>query len=386
MSLEKHTTPASGAGFQYQFDRALLALVKGNNGDSVGIETLDDVSVKMSNGELLLEQNKISLQEDTEIFSNRSKNLWNSLSTWISAIRNQEIDVNRTTFLLVTNKKCNSSIVLEISKAKTDEEAEKCISILKSAAVAPTDLLKPLMDNVLSADIYDALRQLIIKIKLIELSDPTNILEEIKKNIQIPTSAMEHIERIVFNLSGWLQNAVMQAWFNNSSAWISHEALTNQIFALIESLKRNTSRERLKHLIALNPVDISSQSGATFVKQLYLISDENDLVEDAIENYLCCKSEKTRLSLEGEITNDDWIDFDAQLLTRWKNSKRRIIASEKNKSEQEQGMLIFTDISDFKADLAGVPTTQLYLSQGTLHRMADEMSVGWHPRYKELLK
>ena len=386
MSLEKHTTPASNAGFQYQFERALLALVKGHNGDFVGIETLDDISIKMSSGDFLLEQNKISLQEDTEIFGNRSKNLWNTLSIWISAIKSQEIDLNRTIFFLVTNKKCNSSVVLEISQAKTDEEAEKCISALKNTAISPTDSLKPLMDNVLSADTHDALRQLIIKIELIELSDPASILDEIKQSLQIPTFASEHIDAIVFNLAGWLQNTVMQLWFNNSSAWISHEAVTNQIFSIVASLKRNTSRERLKHLIALNPADIASQKGATFVKQLYLISDENDLVEEAIENYLCCKSEKARLSLEGEITNNDWIDFDNQILTRWKNGKRRIIASESNKSEKEQGLLIFTDISDFKADLAGAPTNQLYLSQGTLHRMADEKSVGWHPHYKELLK
>ena len=188
------------------------------------------------------------------------------------------------------------------------------------------------MDNVLSADTHDALRQLIIKIELIELSDPASILDEIKQSLQIPTFASEHIDAIVFNLAGWLQNTVMQLWFNNSSAWISHEAVTNQIFSIVASLKRNTSRERLKHLIALNPTDITSQKGATFVKQLYLISDENDLVEEAIENYLCCKSEKARLSLEGEITNNDWIDFDNQILTRWKNGKRRIIASESNKN------------------------------------------------------
>jgi len=37
-------------------------------------------------------------------------------------------------------------------------------------------------------------------------------------------------------------------------------------------------------------------------------------------------------------------------------------------------------------NLAGAQTEQQYLTTGELHSLANCMKIGWHPRYKELLK
>ena len=40
---------------------------------------------------------------------------------------------------------------------------------------------------------------------------------------------------------------------------------------------------------------------------------------------------------------------------------------------------------DYNAILAGEPITQSYLVKGSYHRLSDEIKIGWHPRYQELL-
>ena len=48
--LARHSAPSSAAGFDFQFQRALLELIYAKNGDVVGIETLDDVAVVGADG------------------------------------------------------------------------------------------------------------------------------------------------------------------------------------------------------------------------------------------------------------------------------------------------------------------------------------------------
>ena len=43
--LRRHSASAPAAGYDFQFQRALLELINAKNGDVVGIETLDDVAI-----------------------------------------------------------------------------------------------------------------------------------------------------------------------------------------------------------------------------------------------------------------------------------------------------------------------------------------------------
>src|ERR1041384_4168710 len=100
MSLEKHSAPGSNAGFSFQFERALLRLAESPAGFIVGIETDDDVAVRSPTGEVILEQSKHSIHEDGQPFGNRSKDLWNTLATWVDALKNGEIPADTTSFFM----------------------------------------------------------------------------------------------------------------------------------------------------------------------------------------------------------------------------------------------------------------------------------------------
>ena len=55
--------------------------------------------------------------------------------------------------------------------------------------------------------------------------------------------------------------------------------------------------------------------------------------------------------------------------------------------ESDIGFEIFTETTEnHKERLAGTETEQVYLTSGTYHRLADLLSVGWHPRYEALMR
>ena len=122
------------------------------------------------------------------------------------------------------------------------------------------------------------------------------------------------------------------------------------------------------------------------MKQLYFVTDDDSIVDNAIREFIRCNIEKSRLSTEGNITDDDWKAFEVALLSRWDKIRARVIRMKKAAPEEDVGFEIFTDTTeDHREKLAGSDTEQVYLTSGTYHRLADMIRIGWHPRFKQLM-
>src|SRR5688500_16587107 len=104
MALERHSAAGPNAGFSFMFERALHWLAHSPAVAAVGIETDDDVAVQFEDGAKLLEQDKHSIDENGAPFGNRSRALWNTLATWLTALNEKEVSPDFARFLMVTNK------------------------------------------------------------------------------------------------------------------------------------------------------------------------------------------------------------------------------------------------------------------------------------------
>ena len=151
-------------------------------------------------------------------------------------------------------------------------------------------------------------------------------------------------------------------------------------------LKRERRRELPAYKISLNTDQVEKNRDSTFVRQIALVSDDEDQQTDAIKDYLRCIIEKFRLSKDGVITSDDWTDFTERLKGRWKSifSRNNRLYKE---PERDIGFRTMSEVldPDSKEMLAGEPITQSYLTNGSYHRLSDEKTIGWHPRYQEIL-
>lgn len=389
MSLESHSASATIAGFFFQLERALLYLSKAKEGDFIGIETLDDVSIISNDGNLILEQDKHSLQEKSTPLSDKSKNLWNTLSIWITALKNGELDINRTTFFLVTNKeKTKQYIVDKISDATTEESIRSVINELKNISEDLPDTVKKYSNIVLHKDNTDHLFELIKKTTFIDgkKSTQSQIIEEIGRSLQIPQDLIEKKTQIINGLLGWIQLQLMTAWYDKRPAWISRDSFVDQFHAQLNSINRLSIQARVANLIQVSDEQVNKKKDALFVKQIQLVSDHEPLSIRAINDYIRYRTEKIRLSLDGYVTEQDWLDFSNNLFDRWDFISTNYKARNPYEDEKKLGLEILIKTIDHKENLAGAQTEQQYLTTGELHSLANCMKIGWHPRYKELLK
>lgn len=389
MSETTHTAAGAAAGFDYQFERALYWLVQSPAGAVVGIETDDDVAVVEATGSLR-EQDKHSNRESAKPFGDSSEDLWNTLAIWLDAVENGHVQVETTRFLMVTNKTLPDCIFKRIGSIETQAEISACIADLEKVHESPPDHISKLVDRVMRSESRATLRALLAKVDSVDASDVTHGAELRRKTIgylQLPDWCSSAADSILDELRGWLHKVVLATWEQSQPAWVQRNHFVNQLYAIIERRKRQMCRERAETLIPVTNDIVGQEKGRPFVKQLYLVTDDDALVEISIRDYIRCNIEKIRLSREGNVTDEDWTAFQQALQTRWGKIRARVIRMKAGALEHDVGFEIFTETTEgYREKLAGTDTEQVYLTSGTYHRLADLLSVGWHPRYLDLIK
>jgi len=389
MTLSQHSAPGTNAAFSYQFERALYWLAKSPAGSVIGVETDDDVAVRGADASELLEQDKHSVNENAEPFGDRSKDLWNTLTIWIDALDNKEV-ADTTRFLMVTNKMLPECIAKKIGRANSEAEITACVAALKDAADKPPQGIASLVQRVLRAESRTSLRRVISQTELADASQATagpELRTTTIAQLQLPEWCLAAAESIADELLGWLHSTALAAWQLKQPAWIKRDHFVNKLYAAIDWRKRQIARERAEHLIPVTDEKIGEKKASQFVRQLYLVTDDNDIVDTAIREFIRCNIEKSRLSAEGNVTDEDWVAFETALLSRWEKIRARVFRMKQSAPEADVGFEIFTDTTeDHREKLAGSDTEQVYLTSGTYHRLADMVRVGWHPRFEELMR
>lgn len=393
---KKHIAPGSMAGYLFQPERALYWLAKSKTGSMVGIETEDDIVLKAKGmGKSVREQDKHSISSNIP-FGNHSKDLWNTLNIWLNAIMANEVDVDFTEFHLVTNKIVDEGLVVRLSAAQTQEEVEGCISAIRDIAQGVPPSVAELANKVCLCSDY-ILAALIKKIVLCDgrLGSYGDQLEiEVKSLLLIPEEMP--FEEIYNSLLGWVHYCAMNCWRNDKEAWLSRDIFVVYYQRLLSRYKSQAFNETTKNLIPIEVDDHQNQYNKLFVSQLYLLALEkdDDLLIDAIDDYLRSISERTRLSIQGEITKEEIDKFDQNLLDRWKlifaeykrkYKREQVICSDVNILGEDLGLKTLVQTLNHREPLAGQQTEQYYLTRGSYHRLANKLKIGWHPDYKIIL-
>jgi len=388
------------AGYLFQPERALYWLAKSRNGSIIGIETEDDIVRKAINADEIniYEQDKHSISENIP-FGDHSKDLWNTLGIWLKKMDEPEFDLETAQFHLVTNKIVKKGIVLEFKSENTKEKIIKCVERLRKIATNVPVSSKKYSDCVcLYSD--EKIAGLLSKVVLCDGNSNSfgnDLKEELRSLLLIPDNLP--FEEIYNNLLGWIHSTTINCWRRGLPAWLSRQKFIKYHQKLLSRYENKKFIETNKELIILSENEKNEQHNEIFVQQLYLlaIEKENDTLIDAIEDFLRCNYERTRISIAGDITATEMKIFDDNLTQRWKmifseyerKYKREALKSDEIDSlGEDYGLIIYNQTMNHRENLAGQPTEQFYLTTGSYHILANkkDLQLGWHPEFKSMLR
>jgi hypothetical protein len=396
MSVKKDASLAPGqfAGYQFQVERAVLMLAKVGSDCIVGIETLDDVAAISPDGSQVREQDKSTVTKRNPL-SDRSIELWKTLGIWLDAVAAGRADPVKTSFVIATTQEIpQDALVRQIADAESSAQLDACIVRIRAAGKDPTDDARAHYARVLKHP--DAmLRDVFSKVALsdaITSSHGPDLVQEVFSALHLPATISP--KEIFDALHGWVAAETLRMIRAGEEAWIPRHSFDNQLFRLTDLYRNRTVVERAKGLIAIAPEDVASHRERTFVRQLHLIfGDTFDGVTDCIEDFLRAVVETTRLVQEGDLTPQDFENFYTRLQERWKHLQQiHHGAASQSSLDQEggkeavAGIKLYHETIFHREPLADRMTTEYYLTKGSYHRLADDRSVGWHPRFSDLLE
>lgn len=386
-STLKHSAAGQMAGYLFQPERALYWLAKSPRGSAVGVELADDVVVNLRQGyptEVILEQLKSSTSSYVP-FSDKGKDLWNTLHLWLELLEANVVDVGKTKFHLVSNRQIKKDSIAYLIAAK---QIKDCLAVMKQVKKDPSDTIKDHVNYVLSPSRAELLNRLLNQIEVDDGSDVTDLKGRILDELNLPDTMPQ--DDIYNALLGWIHEVVVERIKANQEPLIDKTAFSERLYSITAKLSKQNAVEKAARLIPISKADREAQRASIFVRQLMLIAfeqEDNEILE-AIDDYLRCEAERVRLTTEGKITREDFVEFDDRLKKIWSRIFNRIKRQFKEKLPISQGQDIYNETIgvDRRETLAGRPTIETYLTSGRYHFLANNLSVGWHPDYLNLLQ
>lgn len=369
-------------GYSLQFPRAFFHLLKSGPGDTVSIEVLGDVARRLANGEVISEEDKSSLYG--KAITDKSTDLWKTFFNWINAVKGGELDVNKSKFLLYTNKSGRKSIVDLFSDAKNEGYAEEAVKKTKetlSDITTEHDIWK-YFDFVVNQN-----EKLLLKIILqFEVHYGSNagyaeIDEEIKKKLVPPN----HINFLRDKISAWVTRITLDKITKKEPTWITWEEFNKEFLVVFERIRK---RELIDFALESPPKNEEIQKQLSirpcYIRQLDFVECSDDEIVEAVSHYLRADVNLHNW-IEKEIIDEDIAQtFNDELKGFWGNQKKRIAITEKKISEVERGQLLLIDCKSKQVEIRGEQPPYPTIP-GAYHSLANEKVLGWHPEWKKLL-
>lgn len=376
-----YNAPGQFLGYVLQVPRALFHLLAGGPGDVVCVEVHGDVSSLEEDDKIKTEEDKSSVNSNP--LTNKSTDLWKTFHNWIVALKNDELKIKSTSFILYTNKAGRPGIVNKFDSAKTKEEAQNAIDKAK-------DLLKEIKPDHEIWEYYNYVmneneEQLVEVIQKFDLQvGSSSGFKEVDKELVKKHIDSKLVDSIRNSLLGWILDQLTHRIANKQLAKITWEDFDKYIKVTFHRLRSND----LLDFTLIEPITEEEIEGQLKIKPFYLKQldaielDSDDNIK-AVSDFLRAKVNREKWIESGIM--DEYVarEFQEKLCDFWGNEKKRIEITELSKDVKDKGKLLYLGCMQRQQMIRDVDPPAATIS-GTYHALADEPVLGWHLDWEDL--
>jgi hypothetical protein len=386
-------TSADGSflGYLFQIERVMLWLSELDETAVVGVEVADDIVVQLKEGleiKEIYEQAKHTIGKSAP-YSDKSEDLWKTLSIWINLVTKGGIDAKTSKFSLLSNRPIPSTrFAAKLDKASFEDSTnlEQCCNELLVNASKLNTKLKVYGDTVINCPI-EILKQIVSNIVIIDPTynhDKQEYYKKLKSNLHLSDDMP--IDDIAEKLFGFVAMYLIGNWREKKEAWISVKVFNQQFTQLVAEYKSKPFFERAAESLPVSKSEIQKNKGKPFVAQLKLIECDADEILESIHDYQRALTERDRFAKDGEISSEKFDHYFEDLLQNWKTISKPRFKFCSEGEHVKTGYQVYYESVKYKGKLNNYEPEQHYTYRGAYHHLANELELGWHPKWKELLK
>jgi len=386
VTMSNFGVPASAHAYIDQFMTALIALFDSSRSGGpteMVVEGLDDIEIR-SNGALEeLIQVKSHLAGSN--LTDRSADLWKTIRVWCELYRSGQLDIGATNLVLLTTQKAapgSACAALKRTERKVDEALAKLNAIAGEATATNAQGYAAFL-KLSSAE----RRQLLTSVLVADGSSQGAALEEqLRARLEYSVFRGEQLEHALSEIVGWWIRRVASNLRNADDA-----IQASELRDTVRSIMNNLRREALpvsKEIQAYTRGFDTDDEAFLFIRQLRLVTDSENLVLIALHDYLRCEQQVSLWLRDSLLFADDGERYANDLRDSWRFLFEAMRAAHAEVDNidllRKAGLALFMEV--MKQDRAIKPECrESFIMRGSYHRLANELLVGWHAHYQDLL-
>ncbi len=381
------TAPGQALGYSLQYTRLTAMLLDAEEGSLCSLEVLDDVAEQTGNGKVKLIQSKSSLTANP--VADRAIPLWKALFNWLEIVKRGLVDPTRTVFELYVSRQVEGELISDFNKSRSPEEARFAMNKARKQlwGEAPTyDKKASLPEDVgryanpvLEAD-EEIMLPIIVNLRLVcgSGSPQSDIEAAIRRHPVSDTKVFD----IADKLCGWVKRQADKLLEQSLPAVISRDDFHREYVSYV----RMVDRDLILKSLARKPSDVEKREHMPdiFVQQLDIIALGFDDKLEAISDFLRACWDRAHWSKAGDVHEDSFIELDDNLRRTWLNHSRATRVESAEKTAAERGQVLHSRCMNHIGKVQGMEPPAHFIP-GCFHRLADDMTIGWHPDYRNFL-
>jgi hypothetical protein len=400
-------------------NRLLVHLMRARNGDTVMLEVIGDTGVRGADGSYLSEELK-SRTSDRNPVADDAVDLWRTLHNWIDAVQAAELPPDRTHFRLHVTRPFHGALVQRLAAVTTSADASAAIAAARAQllAPAPTDLpverhIGPGRDgeeiptsvaggvaDAASAGAVAAESELLQHVRAV-CDAPAEVTAAVLIGFAVefgsgdaaadtsaalePVGLDPSVQAVLRDdLLGWVKTYVDVQIQRGLPAAVPVNDFRRHLGAKLRQLCNQLVLASVAPEPSDRAVDAHRRTLRSYVRQLQFIDAEEDDVLQAVTDYLWAGAERVQWGELGWVLPSSFKPFENELRLAWKRKQAQVAIAHRAATAAERGQLLYGSCCEHTAKLDGRETPP-HFCRGSLHALADEGAIGWHPEFPRLL-
>jgi hypothetical protein len=390
MNGSKFSAADAALGYLYQVRCALLWTLRRQKSEPdflVSLETLDDVTFERVGGEPSELLQTKHHRRSTAALTDTSSDVWKTLRVWFEGRTSRAVPATAQLVLLTTATAPERSAARYLRATSRDVEAAQ--RLLDAAAQSSTDRSNaPAYQAYLAAKPSDR-HDVLMRVLVIDAAPTIADLDRELRDEVHWAVGREHHESFLQRLEGWWLRRVLRQLVAGDAQRIAAVELETQMADLREQFKQDALPIDDDLLdFSLDDATAAAHQRSAFVQQLNLIQASKHRVAAAIRDYYRAFEQRSRWLRERLVLEMELGKYEKRLIEEWDlifagaQDEIGATATEEMKERAARSVLAW-------AERTTIPirtnVTEPFVSRGSLHMLADELRIGWHPEFRTRL-
>ena len=387
-SGNKFSAVAASLGYAYQLRYALLLALKrqqiGPNW-AIAVETGDDLEFSGGDDDALIQ---LKHRAAGTSLTDGSADLWKTLRVWSEALKTGTLKLPDTQLILITTATAKSDSIcarLTAEPRSLEENTTIAEGLRSVAAGSGSNTLSAAHDSYLSLT-HGQQCQLVAAIQIVDDSPSISQADSEIRSLAHLMVRIDHVDGFMERLEGWWNRRCLR----QLALGLDEAVLGVDFDAFLSELREKFHLDNLPidEDIAGERPEIDPFLNMVFCQQLTFFDLGLARIAIAVRDYHRAFVQRSRWSQLGLLRYGELDQYERQLREAWELLFERMkedlgpTATEDMKLKAAREIYAWAESADFPIRPA---CTEGFVTRGSLHMLADDRQVGWHPDFELLL-